>query len=1145
MLLKFTCNTQALFLGQLRFSKLLVMMKITAFLVFVACIQVSARGHAQTVSLSEKNGSLESIFRSIRKQTGYNFLYNVAWLQHARPVSIDIKEAPLEQALNICFANQPFTYTIIKNTIALELKQKAAPPGLAAPSITVQGMVTGQDGKPLTGVTVQVKGSNIGTVTDVTGAYIVRPAETNDTLVFSYVGYIPREIPIDGRSNIDIHLLVATSGLNQLVVVGYGTTEKKDLTSAITTVNTKLLDNRSLTNLSSALAGITPGVYIQQNNGRPGQSGASSFNIRGDNLSTFSSNPPLIIIDGVVDNIDDVNPNDIASISILKDAAASAIYGARASGGVVLITTKRGSAGKLSVTYNGTYGLQTQPYGDLKFVNTATWMRANNEAAELDGQNDIYTADKIAKYTNSKNPQFPNTTQWTSWIAKTAPQQTHNVSVRGGSNEINFFLSGGLLKQGGFIPHDSYSRKSALLNVDYHHNKLKISANIAYIRDDQTMPVGAGGDVYSLVRDAIVDPPTDPLYYPNGTFNNIITLPYAGINPVNLITNGGTTTNNQDNLRMSLALDYEILKGLFIDITTATKLTHGITNILIAKLPILDSSGNTLGYNVSNTSVSEGWSKQNYVNNQFLLNYTKKIGQHDFHIMGGITYEDEYDQNIGASASQFPNNDIREISGTTGSGSQISGTSGAEEWAINSVIGRLNYSYKGKYLFQATGRYDGSSRFSPDKRWGFFPSFSGAWRIKQEPFLKDINFISNLKLRASWGQLGNQGSNLYPFAQAVSFASNAVFGNGIVSTATLGGPTNLALTWEKQTSQNIGLDFGFLDGRLSSSFDHFNERTKNIIGNPPVSSTFGANSPLSNLYTIDMRGFELEIHWRDHIGAFNYFAGFNLSNSVDKVVDLVGLGTTDNSAVFGKEPVVISGNSYMQLGKSQNQWYLLKTDGLFVNQAEIDKSPTQTVVTRPGDIRYVDANGDGVINSDDTRPIGKTSTPHYIFGANLGISFKNFDLSAVINGVWERWNLRNSKGSYIAGVRPTLNLLQVNYDNRWTKKNPDKWAKVPRLTQDNWIGNLSNLFQDSEFWLTNFGYLRVKNIQIGYTLPKRITDKLSITKVRIYISAENLITVKPGYIEPIDPESYTEYEQTGSTYFGPDRLTSFGLNVTF
>jgi TonB-linked SusC/RagA family outer membrane protein len=1130
-------------------SKTLLVMKLTAFLMLVVCLHVSATGLSQRISISVKNVPVQQVLKEITRQTGVSFVYKESLFKGVSTVNINVKDATLQEVLNLCFHGQPLEYLVkngaivVRSRPAARVKYPDSPPVMEQAK-TIHGKIVDDHGQPMTGVTVSESGSSSITITDAKGEYEISLKNPKQAiLVFSYVGFQTVQIKVGDKEVIDISLSPNAAGLNEIVVVGYGTRARKDLTSAITTVNTQLLENRSLTNLSGALEGLTPGVYINQQNGRPGLSGAS-FDIRGASLSTFSSNPPLVIIDGVVDNIDDVNPADVDKISILKDAAASAIYGARATGGVVLITTKSGSAGKLGISYNGMTGFQRQPYGDLKFVNTATWMKANNEAAESDGSPDIFSQADIAKYTNSKDPQFPESTQWTSWISKTAPQQSHNISLRGGNGPLSFYLSGGLLKQDGFMTNDNYTRKNVLLNLNYRpSSRLEISTNFAYLRNDQTQAgVNYNGGLYGIIRNAVFTPPNEPLYNPDGSYNNNVIW---GSSPAYNEKYGGDAIGTSDNFRMSFSLKYEILKGLNLNITTAAKLFYSTSNTLNPKIPFLDAGGNILGYNVSNVAVSEGWGKSNYVNNQFLLDYKKRIGKHNFQLMGGITYEDQTEQAIGASASQFPNNEIREIAGSTGSGSQISGTSSADEWAINSVIGRLNYDYADKYLFESTIRYDGSSRFSPDKRWGVFPSFSAAWRVKQESFLKDINILSDLKLRASWGQLGNEGDSLYPYAQRVSFGSGAVFGNGLVKVATLGNPVDFGLSWEKKTTENIGLDFGFLNNRLSGSFDYFKARTSNIIGTPPVPSTFGAGAPFENIYTIDTRGFELELKWKDRIGQFRYFAGFNLSNSVDNVINLSGLGSVNPQFGSGRMVIAGDGNTFMEEGKAQGQWYLIKTDGLFVSQDQIDKSATQTSLTRPGDIHYLDGNGDGKIDPNDRVPLGKTSTPHYFFGLNLGVEFKNFDLSAVINGVWEHWNIKTQGGSYLVGVRPDLDLLQTNYDNRWTAQNPDKNAKEPRLTQDNWIGTLSNITQPSQYQLASFRYVRLKNLQVGYTLPGSLTQRLSIAKARIYFSAENLFTYKPGYIESIDPESNPGFDVNASTFFGPVKLINFGINVTF
>ncbi len=534
-----------------------------------------------------------------------------------------------------------------------------------------------------------------------------------------------------------------------------------------------------------------------------------------------------------------------------------------------------------------------------------------------------------------------------------------------------------------------------------------------------------------------------------------------------------------------------------------------------------------------------------YLSNLVMLDYTKRWNQHSFYIMGGFQTEENRTDDITATANKFPNNEIREISATTGTGSDITGTTTASDWAIASLIGRLTYSFRDKYLLEGTVRYDGSSRFSPDNRWALFPSISASWRIKEESFLKDVDFLSSLKLRVSWGELGNQGKTLYPFAQQIGF-DKYPFGNSLYPVASLGDPVNAFLSWETKTTINFGLDYGFFNGRLSGSFDYFFDRTDGIIGQPAVPTTFGAKAPIQNTYTIDNRGFEFVIKWMDYVNKdFSYHIGFNWFDARDKIVSLGGVGAVDPA--FGTGLVQKESRYYNAEGKPRNSFHLYRTNGLFVNQAEIDNHAFISTLTRPGDIVFIDTDKSGTITPADKVGDSKTSTPHHIFGLNLGAEYKNFDFSMVINGVWTRWDYRDFGGTYVTAVRPTLSLLESNYNNRWTEANPDKWADQTRLTQNNWIANeYSTVFPGPcEFSLRNFGYARLKNLQVGYTIPRQITGKIDISKVRIYFTAENLLTIKPGYKEPVDPESVMNYTDDGSVFFGVPRVLSAGLSVTF
>lgn len=1094
-----------------------------------------AYAQAEKLDLTVKNKTLRQFITQIEKETEYTFMLDQTVDQNQK-ITVDSQQESLEDILAKAFAGKQISYEIVGKQIILKLPRTTQ----TNQTKKITGVIKDQNGEPVIGANVFVKGTTIGTVTDIDGNFILEVPD-NAQLQISFIGYLSQVITVENKTVFNIKLLEDTQKLEEIVVVGYGSQKKESLTSAVTSVNTDLLENRSVPKVATALQGITPGVNIRSSAGRPGFS-SQTFDIRGASMGTFSKNPPLILIDGIVSEIDNVSSDDIEKISVLKDAAAASIYGSRATGGVVLITTKKGSSGAPTVNYSGIVGVQKIPFGNYKFINSAEWMRANNEAARLDGSPDIFTTEQIAQYENSNDPRYPSKSQWTDWIQKSALQHTHNLSISGGNEKLNFYASGSYASQDGHVDNDDYEKWNLLVNLNYKPtDRFDINSSIAYQRENITRPVG--GDMFTLMRNALLNPPIDPFYLSNGDYNNKATL---GANPEYLIKEGGNSLYDYDNLRMSIGAKFKIIDGLLLKYTIATNMTFNSDNTLLKKIPYKDENGDIYGYNRSEVQVSENWERSTYLNNLVMLDYTKKFGEdHNLYVMGGFQSESNRYDKISATANKFPNNEIREIKGSVGTGADITASTEATDWAIASLIGRLSYSFKEKYLFEGTFRYDGSSRFSPKQRWGFFPSVSASWRMKEEAFMQNIEFLSNLKLRVSWGQLGNQGEELYPFATQIKTSDKFAFGNGLSSMAIIGDPVHLGLSWEKKTTTNLGVDFGFFDNRLYGSFDYFFDRTDGIIGRPVVPATFGAKAPIQNTYTIDNRGYEIEINWRDNIGDFRYHIGANLSDTRDKIVSLGGIGTYDSK--FGSGLVQINGNTYNAEGNARNSFYLYRTNGLFVNQAEIDNHAFISPLTRPGDIAFVDTDGDGKLTSDDKVADNRTTTPHYIFGINLGAEYKNFDFSAVLNGVGERWAFRNGGGHYLSGVRASLGILEDNYKNRWTEANPNKWADQTRLTQNNWIANEYSTISSGpcEFHLRNFAYLRVKNIQLGYTIPKEVTQKVSISKLRCYLTAENLFTWTPGYQEPIDPEADADYKEDGSTFFGPSKVISFGLSVTF
>ncbi|MDR1456106.1 MAG: TonB-dependent receptor [Tannerella sp.] len=1002
----------------------------------------------------------------------------------------------------------------------------------------ITGTVVDRTGEPVIGANIVEKGVAInGSITDVDGKFSLE-VSPGATLTVSYIGYVTLEVAVANRTTLNITLEEDTRVLEEVVVVGYGTQRKESLTSAITSVNTELLESRSIPKLATALQGITPGVYIRQTVGRPGYS-AATVDIRGASMGTFSSNGALVLIDGVVGGIDDVNPNDVENISILKDAAAAAIYGSRATGGVVLITTKKGTAGKTTVTYQGTFGAQQSMLANWKnkFVDSQTWMRANNEAFLNDGGTAPYTEEMIAQYDGS-DPAKPARTQVFDWM-ETPMQYQHDISVRGGTEKLKTYLSAGYLSQDGLLPNDDYRKFTFLGNLNWKpFERLEIAVNAFYSKENTTRP--AGGGVGQQVRALLIAAPIYPFYYPNGHY-------YTGT-AYQSLAEGGNILYDYDRYRISADLKFELFKDLFLKYTLSSNNFFNRENSFTRIYALYDEAGGITGTNRAYSTASESWGATQYLSHLVSLDYSIRTGDHSITAFAGFQAETNRQDNISASRNRFINNELRELSASVGSGLDFTGNSSADEWAMASLIGRATYAFKDRYILEGTVRYDGSSRFSPKQRWALFPSASAAWRIREEAFMKDVDWLSNLKLRATWGKLGNQGSALYPFATTVGRGSYA-FGGGTVTTTSTGTPPDLDLSWETKTTANLALDFGLLDSRLSGSFDWYYDRTKDIIGTPTVSSLFGASAPVQNTYTIDNRGWELELTWRDRIGDVTYTVGGNISDSRDKVVSLGGLGSTDPRYDGGH--IVIGGTTYYAEGRPRNGFYLYQTDGLFVDQNEIDNSVIPpNGLTRPGDIKFIDRNGDNQLNSDDRYFSTKTTTPHYFYGFHLGAEYKGFDFTAVFNGVGERWDIRVGDGHYTTGNRHHFNLFQSNYDNRWSPENPDKWADQPRLTDNNWIsGEFSTLFgSPTEYHLRNYKYIRLKNLQAGYTLPRQLTEKCYVSRLRVFFTGENLFYHAPGYTEYTDPESVlstTDGGNSGTVYYGPSKVFSGGVSITF
>ena len=967
------------------------------------------------------------------------------------------------------------------------------------------------------GATVSVKGTNNSTMTDQNGLYSIKTPDTDAVLIVSYVGYEIAEGSAKGKNTLDFFLKEEKNILKEVVVIGYGTQKKRNLTSAISTVGSDVFENKPVTSAAQALQGTVPGLVIQQGSNEPGR--GSSINIRG--IGTFQSGTyPLVLIDGLQGSIDDINPNDIESVSVLKDASSAAVYGSRAANGVILITTKTGNSGKTRVSYNSLFGFQ-QPTNMPKYAKAWEYAELRNEALVNSGMPAKYTPDQINQFR-----QMGKGTVWLDEIYRdNAPQSSHNISVEGGNGKTSYLVSLGHLDQSSlFEGNDEYGlkRNNARLNVNSKlSDKLTITATGAYN--------GSVIKEHAYWTDWLIEQATRiPVIYPIKDENGNYTLPSgSNSNALARLTEGGMRTYTNDGLAGSISAEWSIIKDLKLKGFFGANLADNNSHEFRKSIDYAPYSGG--GDNES--SVLDSFDRTVLLNSTLTLNYNKTIGEsHNFSALLGASKESSkrrwfQARKIGIPGNEFGvlgNGEITDESNTYGSG---------EEWNIGSYLGRLNYSYKDRYLLEANVRADGSSRFASDKRWGVFPSFSGAWRISKENFMESTrDYISNLKVRASWGQVGNQEIGLYKYLRTININTQAYSFNDNLANGAYFSEANQDVTWETSNMFDIGIDAGFFNNKLSLTLDFYNKTSNDILVNSlPVPAIFGSGSPTQNIGSVTNKGWEFSTNYLFKTGKFNHSVTANLSDNVNEVTDDGG-----RFLISGYDVVTI-----LKKGYPINSYYALRSDGIYQNAEEVAKGPKQNfnaAGAKPGDLRYVDRNGDGVINDEDRFILGNPF-PRYTYGLTYTANWNGLDFSIFLQGVGKRstW----IRGEAVEAFHNSNEGPVMDFHiDRWTTANPD--AEYPRLT----IGTESaNNAAKSDFWIQDASYLRLKNVQLGYTIPSEFTEQIGVNKFRFYITGQNLLTftkLKAGY----DPEINSNAATSGRVY-PVTRVLAVGLNVNF
>jgi TonB-linked SusC/RagA family outer membrane protein len=999
-------------------------------------------------------------------------------------------------------------YFVFGNTIKAESSPLVTKISTNTEVINVTGKVTDQsNGEPLPGVSIIVKGTSIGTITDLDGNYTIQSNNDTDVLVFSFLGFLSQEISINGRSVINVLLEEDIKGLGEVVVVGYGTVRKTDITGSLSSLTSEDFNPGMQASVDQMIQGRAAGVQITQASSEPG--GGVSIRIRGS-ASLTAGNEPLYVIDGLpIDNspatpgyattgnqvprnpLNSLNPGDIESIEILKDASATAIYGSRGANGVILITTKKGKKGAISVDYSGYFGVQ-EVARRLNVMKAPDYMSFLNDLRIAQGQPVEFTPQQIS--------QIGQGTDWQNEIFRSAPVQNHQVSFSGGSDNTQYYASLNYFDQDGVVINSGAKRYTAKLNLNHSHNRFNFGLNLnsAFV-EDTYIPHGTSiNESAGVINTAIYQDPTLPLLDASGRFaqSDIVNLE----NPVGL-ANGVLDEAGTNRTFGNIFAEYAILGNLKAKINLGSDRQTSRRDTYVTR--------NTLsGAQTGGRAIVQSAENFNDLM-EFTLNYEKQFNDnHRINAVGGYTYQVFSERGLNAGANNFINDAL--LTNNLAAGDRENYTIGTfrSKNQLESFLGRVNYALYDKYLMTASFRVDGSSRFGVNNKYGYFPSFALGWRMGEEDFIKNLNLFTDLKLRTSYGITGNQEIGNYRSLVLLGLAGQAVFNDALIVGIA---PTQFAnpnLKWETTSQFNIGFDFEFLDGRISGSTDYFQKNTSDLLLNLPIPNTTGFGTSLQNVGSTSNSGFELLINSENITGIFNWSTSFNVSTIRNQVTDLGGLPfIIQGGAGFA------SGISILRVGDPINAYYGYVVEGVFQTPEEIANSAQPGA--RPGELRYQDTNQDNLITPDDRVILG-SPYPDYSFGLNNSFRYKGFDLSIFFQGVYgsEIFNFNTVEAENPISFR--RNRLESML-NRWTPENPtnDHPSYIPpAVTYGNAVN--SRAVEDAS-------YLRLKNLRLGYSFPKLESKYLS--SLSVFVTGQNLLTIT----------NYTGYDPEVSA-FGPSNI---------
>ncbi len=1118
-----------------------------AFVLVFASLSLARDGMAQKIldqkiTVQIQNQKLPAVLHSLEKTANVRFAYIPQLVSTTKRVSVDARDETLGSVLNGLLLPNGLAYEVSGDFIVLkkyEGNAKGSLPGISAlknVDINITGKVTDENGGPLPGVSVVLKGTQRGTTTNTQGDFSLNVPDQSAVLVFSFVGYKSQELTVGSQSSINLSLMPDESALDEVVVVGYGTQKKVNVIGSVSQITSENIENRPVTQASQAITGQMPGVTVTQNSGRPGAS-AGTIRVRG--VGSFGATPnALILIDGIPGDMNDINPNDIKTISVLKDASSAAIYGARSANGVVLITTKLGAADKLSVSYDGYTGFNSATKLP-DFVNSWEYAEMFNIAS---GSNS-FSADEIAKYKSQTDPDnYPNTRFLEDLFSRNGRQTQHTVTLNGGNENNKFFLSGGVLQQQGIVPKNEYSRYNLRANLQNKiGNRFDLTTRLSGSIDQRKEPQATGnkgGDITNqLIQNAVRYPAIFLGQASNGDFG---IGPESGGTPVAWLASDSYFRAPTSRFGINTKLDWKPIEGLVFSAI------GGFNFSLLEQRSYYASQRLNDQITLNQSSLNQFSNKEIYKTMQFTGEYNKDLGNHFFSILGGYSFEQQDYSYFDGFRQNFPSNQYTVLD-LGGLDNQQSGGYDAA-WAIQSLFSRLKYSFMEKYLFEVTVRNDGSSRFPTGQKYALFPSAAVGWRIAQEPFMKSISWLSDLKLKASYGVLGNQNIGNYPYQQVLAAGRNYPFGNNLSIGAAYSNYTDPNIKWESTTTFDFGLESAFLNNKLTFNVTYFDRQTDDILFKPSssVSSVLGVTIGETNTGAMSNKGWEFDFGHRNRIKDFGYSINGNFSIINNKVVTL-GLGNVN-------QPNGLVGNgSDLFIGYPMQMYYGYLSDGVFISNDDVTQWPDQTKVTpkaQPGDIRYKDISGpdgvpDGVVDPTYDRTYLGSQIPKYTFGANIGFTYKSFDFSTFLQGIA---GVSGQLSGYAGYAFNNLgNIQRWQMDGRFNPDNPTRYPDYPRLEVISNSGTPNTA--TSDFWILNASYLRVKNMQLGYSLPEKWLKPLHVKRTRIYASAENLLTFSK-YRQGWDPEINGvnipgSGNNGGGAYYPILRTITLGINLKF